>query len=107
LACVLLLKANSRLNSFIRRLPVKSSKQTILLAVVFSVLAVIATINRPSEAQQGGAAPGACPGRYQLQTSGGAPSSTAFVIDTHTGQVWYRETNPSIKSWTELNTPVK
>jgi hypothetical protein len=84
-----------------------NSKWSIVLAVALSAVACIAITNRPSEAQQDGAVPGVGRGRYQLQTSGASPSSTAFVIDTHTGRVWYRETNPDIKSWTDLQTPIR
>ena len=36
---------------------------------------------------------------------GAAPNSTVFVLDTHTGQVWYRQTTPDVKTWTDMGAP--
>ena len=71
-------------------------------AVLIAVVGVLFT-GRPTPAQPG-AAPPAAPGRYQMQTTGAAPNSTVFVLDTQTGQVWYRQTIPDVP-WTDMGTP--
>jgi hypothetical protein len=39
-----------------------------------------------------------------MQTAGAAPSRTVFVLDTHTGQVWYRQTIAS-ETWVDTGRP--
>ena len=74
-------------------------------AVLVAVTGVLST-GRPTSGQPAGApANPAAPGRYQMQTSGAAPNSTVFVLDTHTGQVWYRQTTPDAKTWTDMGAP--
>lgn len=76
-----------------------------VLAVVLVVAGVVVVTSRPTVGQPpGGVANPAASGRYQLQTTGGAPNSTVFVVDSHTGQVWYRQTS-SDEKWTDLGTP--
>ena len=74
-------------------------------AVLMAVLGVLVS-GRPATAQPAGAAPNPmAPGRYQMQTTGAAPNSTVFVLDTHTGHVWYRQTIPDGKTWTDMGAP--
>ena len=74
------------------------------IAAVVLVVAVALFLSRPSTAQPPAPNP---PGRYQLQKSGSAPNSTAFVIDTQTGQVWYKQTAGDTKVWTDMGSPEK
>lgn len=71
----------------------------VFLVAVFAVFASHPTAAQPPvpNAPQ--------PGRYQLQTSGSAPNSTAFVIDTHTGRVWYKQTAGDTRAWTDMGAP--
>ena len=71
-----------------------------------ALVAVFAFFTRPTTAQPP-ALPQAVQGRYQLQVTGSAPNSTAFVIDTHPGQVWYRQTVPDVKTRTDMGSPAE
>ena len=74
-------------------------------AILVAVIGVLFTA-QPTTGQPGVAPPNpAAPGRYQMQTTGAAPNSTVFVLDTHTGQVWYRQTYPDAKTWTDMGAP--
>lgn len=82
-----------------------SGQKWIIVAAI--VLAIVAGLLFPSGPTQGqpGAAAGfpAAPGRFQIQASGGAPTSTVFVLDTGTGQVWYRQA--ADRAWTDMGSP--
>ena len=72
--------------------------------VVGAAVAAVLLGGQPTTGQPP-VAPTAAVGRYQMQATGQAPNSTVFVLDSHTGQVWYRQTVTD--AWVNLGTPVK
>jgi hypothetical protein len=77
-----------------------------VVAVTLVAAGGVLVTTRSSEGQPAGVvANPAASGRYQLQTTGASPNSTVFVLDTHTGQVWYRQTISDVQTWTDLGTP--
>lgn len=58
----------------------------------------------PSVAQPP-AAPLAVNGRYQVAVKPMGTTTTVFLVDTQTGQCWYRDTNPATKDWTDMGLP--
>ena len=78
------------------------------IATTAALLAAVCVLftGHPSSGQPGIApANPTAPGRYQMETTGAAPSSTVFVLDTHTGEVWYRQTVPGGEQWTSMGSP--
>jgi hypothetical protein len=81
-------------------------KWLVAAAAAFLAVAGVLSTGRPTTGQPRPAQPTpAAPGRFQMQTTGAAPHSTVFVLDTHTGQVWYRQTHPEPKTWTDMGSP--
>jgi hypothetical protein len=76
---------------------------TAAVAVV-AAAALFLSWARPGTAQPTSAAP-LHPGRYQMQVLGGNSVSTVFVLDTHTGQTWYRTTHYNDKAWSDMGSP--
>lgn len=65
-------------------------------------------LNQPSVGQPP-AAPAAMNGRYEMELKAytqGGNFTTVFVVDTQTGQCWYRDTSSDTKSWTDMGSPV-
>lgn len=84
------------------------TKPALLAALAGGVLATLllgGLFRQPTQAQPP-AAP-AVPGwRYQMVVKPGAENTAVFVIDSATGQCWSRDTNPQVKRWTDLGTPL-
>jgi hypothetical protein len=76
-----------------------------ILAVLAAAVACVGLSFSGHTAAQPPANP-AAQGRYQMHVVGRPNSSTVFVLDTHTGQTWYRETAYEVKSWTDMGSPV-
>ena len=75
--------------------------------LAFAGMVIGAFLASPVSAQSQPALPGAA-GRYQMSLSvhvGGGTSTTVFVLDTATGQCWYRETTGN-RPWTDHGSPV-
>jgi hypothetical protein len=70
---------------------------------VLAVAALVVSLAHPGTAQPP-AAP-STPGRYQMQVLGSNSVSTVFVLDTHTGQTWYRQTLHGVTGWTDMGSP--
>jgi hypothetical protein len=68
---------------------------------VLSATALFVSLSRPGTAQPPAGTP-VHPGRYQMQVLGSNSVSTVFVVDTHTGQTWYRQTLSSSTGWTDM-----
>ena len=51
-----------------------------------------------------GEVPSTGSGRYQFVVAG-ERGNAVYVFEPATGQCWYRETNPAIKTWTEMGSP--
>jgi hypothetical protein len=63
-----------------------------------------ALVSNSVEAQSQPSAPH-IPSRYQMSLKahgGNTTSTTVFVCDTATGQVWYRETLGEVTGWTDM-----
>jgi len=71
---------------------------------VLAAAALFVSLARPGTAQPPAAAP-VTSGRYQMQVVGRESISTAFVLDTHTGQTWYRQTLHGVTGWTDMGSP--
>jgi hypothetical protein len=60
--------------------------------------------------QSAGQPPAAANGRYQIAikpyTQGGN-FTTVFVVDTQSGQCWYRETGSETNGWTDMGSPAQ
>ncbi len=59
-------------------------------------------LSRPAAGQQAGAPPAAGP--YQAVINPHTAFSTVFVVDTHTGQVWWKNTNAE-GAWHDMRAP--
>jgi hypothetical protein len=86
------------------KLPVIAAGAILLLAGIVlgpSSTSPVSAQNQPASS--------ATVGRYQMSLSvhpgGGVTSTTVFVLDTATGQCWYRETAGS-RPWTDHGSPV-
>ena len=69
--------------------------------------AVGTSVTRPASAQNQPVPPTAAVGRYQMSLSvhnDNTTSTTVFVLDTSTGQCWYRETIGG-RPWTDHGSP--
>jgi hypothetical protein len=74
--------------------------------LVLGGILIGALVVRPASAQDPPAPPPAV-GRYQMSLSvhpGPHTSTTVFVLDTSTGQCWYRET-AGARPWTDHGSP--
>ena len=86
-------------------------KLPVIVAGVSLVLAgiVIGTFSARPVSAQNQAASSATVGRYQMSLSvhpgGNVTSTTVFMLDTATGQCWYRETAGD-RPWTDHGSPV-
>jgi hypothetical protein len=45
-------------------------------------------------------------GRYQMSLKPMGPSTTVFILDTHSGRCWYRETSREDDTWTDFGSPL-
>jgi hypothetical protein len=80
---------------------VVSAALLVLLGILIGAFTAI-----PVSAQNA-PSPSAAVGRYQMQLSvhtGNSTSTSVFVIDTVTGQCWYRETAGG-RPWTDHGSP--
>jgi hypothetical protein len=68
------------------------------------VVAIALFLSRPTGAQPPAANP-PMQGRYQMQVVGQQGAGTVFVLDTHTGHTWYRETRQGVDKWTDMGEP--
>jgi len=68
---------------------------------VLATVSLFVSLTRPGTAQPPAGIP-AVPGRYQTQALGSNSVSTVFVLDTHTGQTWYRQTLSSSTGWSDM-----
>jgi hypothetical protein len=85
------------------KLPVVAVGAVLLLGGVL----IGASSVRPASAQDQ-VAPPAAVGRYQMSLKshpGPHTSTTVFVLDTSTGQCWYRETAGD-RPWTDHGSPI-
>lgn len=71
---------------------------------VLAAVALFVSLTRPGTAQPPAANP-AVHGRYQMQVVGRESLSAVFVLDTHTGQTWYRTTHHNDTKWTDMGSP--
>lgn len=47
-------------------------------------------------------------GQYQMVLkSNGDTMSTVFILNTETGQCWFRGTSPDSKTWNDMGSPAK
>ena len=74
-------------------------------SVVLGCLILALPFGRPAAGQQV-VPPPAAAGRYQVAVKAGAQNTAVFVIDSTTGQCWYRDTDPQVKEWTDMGIPV-
>ena len=72
---------------------------------VLAAAALFVSLARPGTAQPPGVAAPSTPGRYQMQVVGRESNSTVFVLDTHTGHTWYRQTLHGVTGWTDMGSP--
>lgn len=76
---------------------------TAVALVALGALLTVVLTGETSPGQPPAAPPPEPQGRYQMAVVGTGTSSV-FICDTHTGQVWYRQTY--IKSeWNDLGSP--
>ena len=86
------------------------SKTNSSLAVAFAFV-LLATFlfggffKQPTQAQPPAAAQAPTVGRYQMFVKSGSENTAVFVMDSTTGQCWYRDTNPGVKEWTDMGVP--
>jgi hypothetical protein len=83
----------------------KSSAVAVGVALLLTGLLIGASSAGPAAAQNP-AVPPAAVGRYQMSLTvhPGDHTRTVFVLDTITGQCWYRETGGA-KPWTDHGSP--
>ena len=74
----------------------------LVLALLFDRPAVGVALEPPS------VGPAAGPiGRFEMKIiDHGASTTTVFVMDTTSGQCWYRSTHHLDKTWTDMSSPV-
>lgn len=63
--------------------------------------------SQPSAGQPPAAPPAAANGRYQMGVKPMGTITTVFVVDTQTGQCWYRDTAPETTGWTDMGSPAR
>jgi hypothetical protein len=78
----------------------RSSHWVIAVSILVSCLALGLMFGQPSQ----GEVPSTSSGRYQFAVAG-ERGNAVYVFEPSTGQCWYRETNPAIKSWTDMGSP--
>jgi hypothetical protein len=78
----------------------RSSHWIIAVSVLVSCLALGLMFGQQSQ----GEVPSTGSGRYQFAVAG-ERGNAVFVFEPATGQCWYRETNPAIKTWTDMGSP--
>jgi hypothetical protein len=82
---------------------------TIASLLAFALLVAGFALHEASQAQVsiGSGASRASGGRYQMSVVGREGASTVFVVDSETGNCWYRDTNPGTKTWTDMGSPAR
>ncbi|AMV22469.1 hypothetical protein [Planctomyces sp. SH-PL14] len=84
-----------------------STRSSVLVSalLVASVIGAAWSTSPPAAAEEPG--PAALPTRYQMEVVPRPPSggySTVFLVDTATGECWYRSAAPDDK-WTSIGSP--
>jgi len=82
------------------------TRPSLAVAVALAFCLVFGLLFSAPSAGQPPAAGGSA-GRYQVVLNPNREYTTVFVIDTQTGQCWYRDTHPQVKEWTDLGSPVQ
>lgn len=80
------------------------TKPTLFVVLASGLVATLllgGLFRQPTQAQPP-AAPAASGVRYQMVVR----DTAVFVIDSSTGQCWFRDTNPQVKQWTDMGTPL-
>ena len=82
-----------------------TTRSVVLITSVLALalLAVGVGLHEPSQAQQ--TLPVTSEGRYQMSVVGREGVSTVFIVDSMTGNCWYRDTHYNSKSWTAMGSP--
>ena len=73
------------------------------VSVILCCLILGLSFGGPAAGQQ---APPPTSGRYQVIVKAGSQNTAVFVFDSTTGQCWFRDTNPQVKDWTDMGSPV-
>lgn len=68
---------------------------------LLSAAALFVSLTRTGTAQPPAGTP-AVPGRYQMHVVANNSVSTVFVVDTQTGQTWYRQTLSTSTGWSDM-----